>query len=81
MAQLSFDECFTCLDVDDIRIKGTRIGIETILEDYLNAMSPEEIAVRYPSLTLAQVYATITLYLHNKREIEHYLDRLRNFSE
>jgi hypothetical protein len=39
-------------------------------------MGPEAI-VRdvYPSLTLEEVYATITYYLHNKAEVDAYLER------
>jgi len=81
MTQTNIDEYFDFLNADDIRIKGTRVGIETILDDYLNAMSPEEIAVRYPTLTLEQVYATITFYLHNQREIDKYLERWRRYAE
>ncbi len=81
MRQLNISEYFDFFDADDIRIKGTRVGIETVLEDYLNAMSPEEIAVRYPVLTLEQVYATITFYLHNQCDIERYLDRWRQYAE
>ncbi len=57
----------------DIRIKGTRVGIETVLDDYLDGISPEEIALRYRSLTLEQVYATVTYYLHNQAHIDNYL--------
>jgi len=78
---ISLSEYFDFLDSDDIRIKGTRVGIETILEDYLNAASPEEIAVRYPTVTLEQVYATITYYLRNKHNIDQYLERWRNYVE
>ena len=78
---IDFDDYFEFLDSDDIRIKGTRVGIETILEDYLNAASPEEIAVRYPTVTLEQVYATITYYLRNKHKIDQYLKRWRNYVE
>lgn len=81
MTQINLDEYFDFLNANDIRIKGTRVGIETILDDYLNAMSPEEIAVRYPTLTLEQVYATITFYLHNQREIDQYLERWRRYAE
>ena len=35
--------------------------------------TPEMIAQTYPSLTLEQVYATITYYLHQKEEISQYL--------
>lgn len=81
MTQINMNEYFDFLNADDIRIKGTRVGIETVLDDYLNAMSPEEIAVRYPTLTLEQVYATITFYLHNQREIDQYLERWRRYAE
>ncbi len=81
MTQLNIAEYFDFLDPDDIRIKGTRVGIEIVLEDYLNAMSPEAIAIRYPTLTLEQVYATITFYLHNRHEIEQYLERWRRYAE
>ena len=45
---------FDFLADDDIRIKGHRIGIETILYEYLfRALTAEEIANIYTSLTLA----------------------------
>jgi uncharacterized protein (DUF433 family) len=72
---------FEFLSADDIRIKGTRVGIETVLDDYLNGSSPEEIAARYRTLTLEQVYATITYYLHKQDEIDAYLARWRAGSE
>lgn len=69
------------LSADDIRIKGTRVGIETVLDDYLNGASPEEIAVRYRTLTLEQVYATITYYFANQQAVEAYLERWRVYAE
>ncbi|MBD2483131.1 DUF433 domain-containing protein [Planktothrix sp. FACHB-1365] len=68
------EDYFNFLAADDIRLKGTRIGIETILFDHLfRAKTPEEIANTYPSLTLEQVYATILYYLHNKSVVEAYM--------
>lgn len=59
---------------DDIRLKGTRIGIETVLYEYIyRARTPEEIAQTYTSLTLEQVYATILYYLHNKEAVSKYI--------
>jgi uncharacterized protein (DUF433 family) len=72
---------FDFLSPDDIRIKGTRVGIETVLDDYLGGASPEEIAARYRTLTLEQVYATITCYLHKQEEIDGYLERWRAYTE
>lgn len=72
---------FDFLSEDDIRVKGTRVGIEIILDDYLNGASPEEIAARYRTVTLEEVYATITYYLHNRAEIDAYLQRWREYTD
>jgi len=76
---MKLEEYFDVSKADDIRIKGTRVGIETILDDYLHGSSPEEIAARYRTLTLEQVYATITYYLHNREEVDRYLERWRTY--
>ncbi|VEN75325.1 conserved hypothetical protein [Candidatus Desulfarcum epimagneticum] len=81
MTHFNMNDYFDFVDADDIRIKGTRVGIETVLDDYLNAMSPEQIAIRYPALTLEQVYATVTFYLRNQTQVDRYLDRWRLYSE
>ena len=71
---MQLEDYFDFLSADDIRIKGTRIGIETILYDYIHrARTPEEIAQTYPSLSLEQVYATILYYLHNKEAVSQYV--------
>jgi uncharacterized protein (DUF433 family) len=68
------EDYFDFLAPDDIRLKGRRIGIETILWDYLElGLFPEQIAARYPSLSLEQVYATITYYWHNQAQVDAYL--------
>jgi len=78
---MELENYFDFLNADDIRIKGTRVGIETVLDDYLNGASPEEIAARYRTLTLEQVYATITYYLRNQEEVDEYLERWRAYTE
>lgn len=70
---------FNFLTPGDIRLKESRIGIETILYEYIDrGHSPEEIAQTYPSLTLEQVYATILYYLQNQETISEYM---RNWIE
>lgn len=71
---MQLEEFFDFQRSDDIRIKGTRIGIECVLYEYTHrGQTAEEIAVRFPNLTLEQVYATILFYLHNKETISAYL--------
>ena len=51
---MGLNEYFDFLAPDDIRIKGHRIGIGTVLYEYLYPeRTPEEIQQLYPSLTLA----------------------------
>lgn len=63
----------------DIRIKGHRVGIESILYEYLeHHRSPEQIAKRLPTLKLDQIYATILYYLRNREALDAYM---RNWIE
>ena len=69
------EDNFAFLAEDDIRVKGTRVGIETILYEYIyNSKTPVVIADHYYTLTLEQVYATILYYLQNQEEVGAYLD-------
>jgi len=71
---MQLEDYFERLAEDDIRIKGTRIGIEHILYQYIHrAQTPEAIAERFRTVTLEQVYATILYYLHNQEAIGAYL--------
>jgi uncharacterized protein (DUF433 family) len=77
---MQLEDYFDFLAPNDIRVKGTRVGIETILYDYIHrSRTPEDIVEQYPSLTLEQVHATLTYYLHNKAGVTAYLaDWLEN---
>jgi uncharacterized protein (DUF433 family) len=71
---MQLEEYFDFLAPNDIRVKGTRVGIETILWDYLDlGLFPEQIAARYRTLSLEQVYATLTYYWRNRERVETYL--------
>lgn len=70
-----FDHC------DRIRVKGTRVPIELLLELFNQGATPEQIQGSYPTVTREQVYATITYYLHNQAEIDAYLRRSREAAE
>ncbi len=71
---MQLEDYFDFLAADDIRLKHTRIGIESILYEYIHRdQTPEEIQRRFSSLTLEQVYATILYYLHNREQVAAYL--------
>ncbi|MBP5977115.1 DUF433 domain-containing protein [Brasilonema sp. CT11] len=74
MSITQIKDYFNFLTPGDIRLKGSRIGIETILYEYIDrSRTPEEIAQIYTSLTLEQVYATILYYLQNREIVSAYM--------
>ena len=78
---MKLESYFDFLADDDIRIKGSRVGIESVLYEYIyRNKSAEEIAGRFPTLELEQIYATILYYLHNREKVETYLLDWLNFS-
>jgi len=71
---MQLEEYFDFLAPNDIRLKGHRIGIESVLYEYIhNAQTPEEMTVRFPTPSLEQIYATILYYLHNKGQVDKYM--------
>ena len=71
---MELENYFEFINNKAIRIRGTRVGIETILRDYQQGASPEETVLRYPTLSLEQVHATITFYLANQEKIDSYIN-------
>ena len=67
------EDNFMFLAKNDIRLKGTRVGIETILYEYIhNNKMPIVIADYYYTPTLEQIYATILYHLQNQEKVGAY---------
>jgi uncharacterized protein (DUF433 family) len=58
-----------------IRIGKTRVTLDTVIAVFKQGTTAEEIAYRYPSLKLADIYATIAFYLNHQQEVEVYLQK------
>ena len=78
---MQLEDYFDFLSPDDIRVKGHRIGIEILITEHLQGYSAEEIQARHPTLTLEEVYATLTYYLHNKAAMDQYVADWRAHGE
>jgi uncharacterized protein (DUF433 family) len=52
------------------KIAGTGLTVSRIAGWYKMGMTPEEIALEYPHITLAQVHAALTYYHVKREEIE-----------
>jgi len=79
---MELESFFDFISPETIRIRGTRVGIEVVLDEYLLlGHSPEAIASRYLSLDLKKVHTTIAYYLHNQEKIDAYLKSNRERAE
>jgi uncharacterized protein (DUF433 family) len=79
---MELDDYFTFAGPDDIRLAGSRVGVEQVLYQYIyKARTAEEIADHFPTLTLEQVYATILYYLWHRPQMEAYLTDWLAWSE
>lgn len=73
---MRLEDYFEFIEPDQIRIKGHRIGIESILRKYLEGQPAEAIARHYDTLRPVDIYAAITYYLENKTQVDEYLGRV-----
>lgn len=78
---MTFEDIFDFVSDNDIRLKGHRVGIDDILFYFVEGYSPEEIQAQIPTITLKQIYGTITYYLYHRTEVDHYLSQLENWRE
>lgn len=58
-----------------IRVGQTRVPLETVIHAFNEGATAEEIAYRYPTLELADIYGTITYYLRHHAAVDEYLGK------
>jgi uncharacterized protein (DUF433 family) len=58
-----------------IRVGGTRVTLDTLVEAWAEGATPEEMVQQYPSLDLTDVYAALAWYHRHRPEVEDYLRR------
>lgn len=56
-----------------IRVTGSRVTLDSIIQSYQLGETPEQIAGNFPSISLADIYAAITYYLTHTAEVDEYL--------
>lgn len=56
-------------------IKGTRTPVRAIVENWRLGLSPEEIVVHLPHLTLAQVFDALSYYSDHRKEIDAFIEK------
>lgn len=64
------------LQVDDggvVRVGNTRVSLASVVYDYKNGATAEQIAFDFPTLDLADIHAVIAYYLRHREGVEQYL--------
>lgn len=61
-----------------IRVTGSRVGLDSVLHYYQQGATAEEIALRFPSLRLADIHSCLAYYLNHQDKVGEYLDRQRD---
>ena len=55
-----------------VRVAGTRVTLDTIVDAFETGATAEEIAQQYPAVPLVDVYSVITYYLRHKPDVDAY---------
>ena len=58
-----------------IRIKGSRVSLDSIFYHFKLGATAEQIVQSFPSLSLGEVYSTIANYLTHRQDVEEYLQQ------
>jgi uncharacterized protein (DUF433 family) len=56
-----------------LRIGGSRVLLELVIQAFQDGATPETIVQRYPTTTLSDIYAVIAYYLRHRDSVEAYL--------
>lgn len=55
------------------RVSGTRVTLDSVVAAFNMGATAEEIVYRYPTLQLSDVYAVVTYYLRQQKDVDAYL--------
>ena len=58
-----------------VRVGGTRVSLDIIIDAFREGATTEEIVMRYPTLRLVDVYSVIAYYLHHRIEVDAYVEK------
>ena len=57
-----------------LRVGRSRVLVDLVIRAFQDGATPEAIAQRYPTATLADLYAVIAYYLRHQADLDAYLD-------
>jgi uncharacterized protein (DUF433 family) len=71
---MQIEDYFEFLGPNEIKIKGHRVWIEHVLEEYLlRDMTLEELVKRFETLSREEILAVLLYFHHNKEAMDKYM--------
>lgn len=64
-------------EYDSYRLTGSRVSLDSVVYDWLNGLSPEQIVENFQTLNLEQVYGAIAYYLGHREDVDAHMRRTR----
>lgn len=64
-----------------IRVAGSRVSLDSVVQAFQDGATPEEICLDFPSLDLAKIYSVLAYYLTHRETIDAYLSAQHRFVE
>jgi uncharacterized protein (DUF433 family) len=55
------------------RVSGTRVSLDSIVHEFKDGATPEQIQEDFPSVALSDIYSVVAYYLQHSRAVEDYL--------
>lgn len=64
-----------------MRVTGTRVLLDMIVEAYRRGETPEHIVQMYPTLKLDQVFLALGYYMRHRETVDSYIRRMEDEAE
>lgn len=58
-----------------VRVRNTRVTLDTVVTVFNQGATAEELVQRFPSVTLADVYAVLGYYLRQRAAVDAYVEQ------
>ena len=71
----------TCDSDGVIRVTGSRVTLDSIIDEFKRGATPEQIQEDFPSLTLREIYGVIAYYLEHRDTVEGHLRQQEQAAE
>jgi uncharacterized protein (DUF433 family) len=71
--ELTYTAPLICEEDGTIRVRGSRVTLDSVLHAFQHGATAEQIQDSFPSVTLGDIYGAIAYYLEHRAQVDAYL--------